>query len=161
MTEMLDAQIAQIERRARDDDPAVVDDALKLVDRYSDEPRIWCLLAYVHARRGNTEDAVADVTQAIELSPSEVGLYFERGRYLSKLGRHRQAVDDFDRALGLCEQQQNDYYRESLCFLRADALIRLNRKAEALTDLSHVRDDFALWTTELRTKQGLLAECAK
>lgn len=161
MTEMLDAQIARLEQRVRDDDPGAVEDALKLADRYSDEPKVWSLLAYAHARHGSAEDAVVDIARAIELSPLEIGLYFERGRYLSKLGRHRQAVDDFDRALNLCEQQQNDYYRESLFFMRADALIRLDRKAEALVDLSRVRDDFALWTTELRTKQALLAECAK
>jgi tetratricopeptide (TPR) repeat protein len=158
---MLDAQIARLEQRVRDDDPAAVEDALKLADRYSDEPKVWSLLAYAHARRGSTECAVADITRAIELSPLEIGLYFERGRYLSKLGRYHQAVDDFDCGLTFCSQQQNDYYRESLCFLRADALIKLNRKSEALPDLSCVRDDFALWTTELRTKQALLAECAK
>jgi tetratricopeptide (TPR) repeat protein len=161
LTEMLDAQIARLEERVRDDDPTAVEDALKLADRYSGEPKVWSLLAYAHARRGSAEDAIVDIARAIELSPLEIGLYFERGRYLLKLGRHRQAVDDFDRALNFCEQQQNDYYRESLFFMRADALSKLDRKAAALVDLSNVRDDFALWTTELRTKQALLAECAK
>jgi tetratricopeptide (TPR) repeat protein len=161
MTEMLDSLIKNIEGRVRGDDPSAVESALRLAERYSDSPRVWCLLAYAHARQGSTEEAISDMTRAIQLSPDEPGMLFERGRYQLKRGRYRQAVDDFGQALILCERQENDYYRESLHFFRADALLKLDRRIEAQADLQHVRDDFALWTTELRTKQALLAECAK
>jgi tetratricopeptide (TPR) repeat protein len=157
---MLDSLIQQVDRRVRADDPAAVSDAARLAERYSDDARVWCLLAYANARQGKNTEAVASITKAIDLSPGEPGMHFDRGRYNLKLGKFQQAVDDFDRALVVCEERNDDYYRESLHFLRADALIKLDRKAEARADLMHVRDEFALWTNELRTKTALMAESA-
>jgi hypothetical protein len=64
--------------------------------------------------------------------------------------------------LEVCERYKNDAYREELHFWRAEALLRLGKKQEALTDLAHVYDnDFASWTYKLRTKADLLADCSK
>jgi len=161
MTELLDSLLNDVERRVRADDPDAVGSAARLAERYPESVKAWCLLAYAHARQGNTEDAILDITRAIRLSPREPALLFDRGRYKLKTAQYRQAVDDFGEALALCDLHKDDYYRESLHFLRADALLKLGLKAEAQADLGYVRDDFALWTTELRTKKALSDECLK
>jgi len=45
--------------------------------------------------------------------------------------------------------------------MRADVLVTLGRKAEALADLEHVEDDHAEWTTKLQSKFALLTECGQ
>jgi len=69
------------------------------------------------------------------------------------------AIDDFTKGLELCDFHNNNYYRETLLFMRAEALARLGRTSEALADLAHVRDDFKIYTTRLRSKADIVADC--
>lgn len=159
MNRSLDSSIKKVEERARADGAGALADATKLIEQHPGEPSAWSVRAYVQARAGNIVSALSDVTRAIELSPSEPVLFFDRGRYHLRLKNFALAIEDFDRGIALCDRLEDDYYRESFHFLRADALLRVGNKTAALADLAHVRDDFSLWTTELRTKQGLLSEC--
>ncbi len=70
-----------------------------------------------------------------------------------------EPLPDFADGIALCDQHGDDYYRESLYFVRAEAYLRVGDKQSARADLAHVRDDFALWTTELQTKESLLSGC--
>jgi hypothetical protein len=71
----------------------------------------------------------------------------------------KTVVQDFSKALELCDFQENDYYREELHFWRAEAFLELGKQREALRDLAKVRDDFQSLTYILRTKQDLLHDC--
>lgn len=160
MSSTLDSRIKKIEARVRADDPDALAQASKLVEQYPNEVKTWSLRAYVQGRAGNWVESIEDLSHAIDITPSESSLFFDRGRYYAKLGDYQRAIDDFSRGLAACDQHSNDYYRESLHFLRADAYLKLGNKAEALEDLKGVREDFSLWTNELCTKQGLLAQCS-
>jgi len=133
--------------------------ATDLVDRYPGEMEVWSLRAYLHGRSRNYKDAIADVTRAIEINPVEPVLFFDRGSDALAMGDDEAAVSDFTRGLELCDHYNNDYYRESLHFLRAEALVRLGKKEEALADLMYVREDLKSWTYKLRTKADLVADC--
>jgi tetratricopeptide (TPR) repeat protein len=159
MTRSLDQAILDLEERARNDDPSVLASAAQLIATYPTESRVWTLRAYVLARTGNLKEAIADISRAMQLSSPEPAHHFDRGRYKLKLGEYLSAIDDFSEGLALCEHHADEYYRESLYFLRAEALIAAGRKSEALADLTYVHDDFQLWTTELRSKQELVARC--
>jgi tetratricopeptide (TPR) repeat protein len=50
---------------------------------------------------GKTEEAVALLNEAIDLCPSEVDLYFEKGSALHKLKRYEEAVDSFKKVIEL------------------------------------------------------------
>jgi tetratricopeptide (TPR) repeat protein len=131
------------------------------VGRYPNEMEAWSLRAYLHARNHNYQEVVADVTRAIDVNALEPSLFFYRGRYDLVLGKEESAVTDFSRGLELCDRYNDDYYRESLHFFRAEAFVRLGRKREALADLAHVRNDYKMWIDKLRTKADLLAECCQ
>ena len=135
--------------------------ATDLVQRYPDEMKVWSMRAYLYTCKDDYERAIADLSQAIGLNPAEPVLFYDRGRYQSRLGLFEAAADDFGKGLALCDHYRDDYYRESLHFFRAEALIELGRKREALEDLSHVRDDLRTWTFKLRTKSELLAQCVE
>jgi tetratricopeptide (TPR) repeat protein len=135
--------------------------AHELVKRYPDEMDSWSLRAYLHAGGGNYELATADLTLAIAINSMEPVLFWHRGRYESRQGKYQSAVSDFSRGLELCDHYKDDYYREALHFFRAEALINIGKKREALADLDHVRDGLKTWTYKLRTKAELLEECAK
>jgi tetratricopeptide (TPR) repeat protein len=135
--------------------------ATALLARYPKEVKAWSLLAYLHARVHDYLGAISDVSHAIDVAPREPKLFFDRGRYYLRLEQYRIASEDFSRGLELCDLESNDYYRESLLFMRAEALIQLGRTKDALADLARVRDDFAMWTFRLATKQGLMGECGR
>jgi tetratricopeptide (TPR) repeat protein len=133
--------------------------ATDLVQRYPNEMKVWSSRAYLYGCKNDFELAVADLTRAIDINGMEPVLFFDRGSYQSRVGRFGAAVEDFGRGLALCDHYRDDYYRETLYFFRAEALIELGRKREALQDLSQVRDDFRFWTYKLRTKSELQAQC--
>ena len=159
MTAGIEQLIADLEHRAKTDDPSVLTEATKLVAEFPLEPKVWSLRAYIFARMGNIANAVSDLTRTIDLASPEPAHFFDRGRYRLNLGDAPGAAADFSRGIELCNEYGNDYYRESLHFMRAEALVKAGNRRGALADLKQVRDGFTLWTTELRSKEALLAEC--
>ena len=135
--------------------------ANELVQKYPDEMDSWSLRAYLHASGSNYELATADLTHAIAINSMEPVLFWDRGRYESKQGNYQSAVSDFSRGLELCDHYKDDFYREALHFFRAEALINIGKKSEALADLDHVRAGLKTWTYKLRTKAELVEECGK
>lgn len=172
MTPSLDNLIAKAKELARKDEAEkAMALANELTTQHPDELRVWSLRAYLHGRSGNYAEAVADFTRAIEINAKEpelgldkgiltaVDLLFNRGADSFALGNNQLAIDDFTKGLDLCDRYGSDDYRETLLFWRAEALLKLGKKREALSDITQVRDDFSFWTYKLRTKSDLLADC--
>ena len=133
--------------------------ATELVGKYPTEAKVWSLRAHLHSLNRNYAQSVADLTCAIEVDPLQPAFFFQRGWSRLRLGDDQSAINDFSEGLNLCDYHENDYYRESLHFMRAEAYLRLGKKSEGLADLAHVREDFTVWTYKLRSKTALLAEC--
>jgi tetratricopeptide (TPR) repeat protein len=162
MTATLDELISKAKELAKvHDEEGAMSLATELVQQYPQEMRVWSLRAYLHGLQGNYTEAVADLTRAIEINPAEPHYFYSRGRYRFGLSDNPAAIEDFSKGLDLCDRYKSDYYREELHFWRAEALLRLGKKHEALSDLAHVSDDFRSWTDKLRTKAELLADCAR
>jgi tetratricopeptide (TPR) repeat protein len=140
-----------------------IDEALSiangLVLQHPGEIRSWSLRAHLQALKGEVDAAVSDLSNAIIINPAEPALFFDRGRQRMRRADVAGAVEDFSKALELCDFHNNDYYRETLLFMRAEALAMLGRTREALADLGHVRDDFRIYTTKLRSKDDIVAQC--
>jgi tetratricopeptide (TPR) repeat protein len=172
MTPNVDSLILKAKELARKDDfEGSMSLANELAERFLNETRVWSLRGYLHGRNRNYTQAVADLTRAIEINAEEstklgpdtgvltsVDLFFNRGADRFALGDDESAVDDFTRGLELCDQLNSDDYRETLHFWRAEALLRLGKKSEALSDLARVTDGFTFWTYKLRTKADLLTD---
>ena len=143
--------------------------ANSLAAQYPDEPKVWSLRAHMHARSGSYAEAISDWTRAIELNSSRpstnpmlaLDLLLNRGADKFALGENESAIVDFTEALHLCDQYSTDDYRETLRFWRAEALLKLGKRRQALLDLANVRDNFQFWTYKLRTKAELVADCNK
>jgi tetratricopeptide (TPR) repeat protein len=158
----LDSYVSQIDAMLEADD---TNQALlladELVEQYPEEIRAWMIRGHLYAEHGDYSEALIDLTRAIELDADEPALFLARGRYALELGDFRQAVRDFSLGIEVCDRLQNDDHREMLHFLRAEVYLRLRKKREALSDLSHVRDEVAAWTYRLRTKAELLNEASQ
>jgi tetratricopeptide (TPR) repeat protein len=135
--------------------------ANELVEQHPNEINVWFLRAYLHELRNHYAEAIADLTHAIDINADEPHFFYSRGRYNFALGDAQSAIHDFNKGLALCDKHDSDYYREELHFWRAEALLRLGKKQEALSDLGSVRNDFSSWTYKLRTKEELLADCRR
>jgi tetratricopeptide (TPR) repeat protein len=160
MASHLDDLISRSKLLAKQSQPeAAMSLANDLVREYPDEMRVWSLRAYLHERRNEYTSAVADLTRAIDINATEPHFFYSRGRYHFTLGDDHSAIGDFTKGLALCDCHNSDYYREELHFWRAEALLRVGSKPEALADLDFVRNDFTSWTYKLRTKAELLGDC--
>ena len=159
MTPSIENLITKARELARSgDDEKAMSIADALIQSHPDQSDCWSLRAYLRARNHHYQDAIADVTHAITASPIQPSLFFDRGRYEMADGQLESAIADFSRGLKLCDEHGDNYYSETLHFFRAEALIKFGRGFAAVEDLTHVRDDFKLWTDRLRTKEDLLAE---
>lgn len=160
MRSTLDEVIAKAKKLAREHDSAgAMSLANELTSKHPQEMKVWLLLGYLNELENNYIAACANLTRAIELNSMEPHLFYSRGRYQFQMGNSDAALVDFSKGLDLCDFYKNDYYREELHFWRAETLIRLGRKLEALNDLSMVGDEFTSWTDKLRTKRDLLEDC--
>jgi tetratricopeptide (TPR) repeat protein len=107
------------------------------------------------------DGAVAAMTRMKEVSPPDPSIFFLRGDYEHRRGNLEAAIADFTEGIELSKQLQDERFLDSLYFRRADVLVKLGRKAEALADLEHVEDDHTDWTTKLQSKFALLSECGQ
>lgn len=133
--------------------------ANELVKQYPDEMRVWLLRSHLHNLDENYKDAIGDLTRAIEINPMEPHLFYTRGTCRFAQADYEGAVNDFSKGLALCDYHSSDYYRGELYFWRAESLLKLGRKQDALLDLAHVGEDQTSWTDKLRTKSDLLRDC--
>ncbi|WP_041586023.1 tetratricopeptide repeat protein [Terriglobus saanensis] len=116
-----------------------------LMKRYPEDMEVWLLRSYLHELNVNYSEAKGDLSRAIELNGFEPHLFYSRGRCSYHLGELKEAIQDFSKALELCDFYKNDYYRQELHFWRAETLVKLGSKDEALRDLSQVEADFSSW----------------
>jgi len=164
MDESLEVVLRKLNVRIRYRDPAAFEEITGLAEQYPEEPKVWRLLAYAHEKRDDYAAAIAAYTRAIALSPKVLwlmALFFSRGESALYTGDYELAVADFSQGLVLSDEFNSDYLREELHFLRAEAFIQLGKKAEALADLSHVKDDYVSVRAESRSKADLLVMCGE
>lgn len=159
MGSSMDHLVKDIEILARTNASEALAQASELVKQYPGEAKAWALRAYVFGRSGHWSNAIGDLTRAIEIWPSEPGLFFHRGRYHIKSGEFHHAIDDFSQGLIACNQHSNDYYRETLHFMRAYACLETGDKTGAANDLANVRGGFALWVNSMCSRSEPLMRC--
>ncbi|MDI1435477.1 hypothetical protein [Polyangium sorediatum] len=159
--DLLAPEIMNINLRIRAKDPTAFDDAVEFTEQYPEIWEVWHTLAYAHESRGDYAAAIAAATRAMDLDGQQPVLFLDRGAYALLSGDYERAVADFSQGLILCDELDWDDYSDALHFLRAEALVQLGKKAEALADLSHIRDDYVFWTIKARSKAELFALCGK
>ena len=144
--------------RAGNEDAAIVL-ANELIEQYPLEAKSWSLRGNLYARKKEYSGAIKDITKAISIHPESI-FFYARGRYHFSSGEYALAVEDFRQGLS-GENYDDESYRVELFFWRAEALIKLNKKQEALTDIARIGEDFKTWTFALRKKSDLIDDCEK
>jgi len=159
----LDQALSDISRLAKAEryDEAVELARQVLLQATDRRDEILAKLAYIRARQGNYELAVAHLADAIEINAREPDYFFSRARCRLVLRDARKALPDLDTVIALCDEHQSDYYRPSAHFLRAEALAMIGRTKEALAELACVPDGFSTWIHGPRSKQQLIEECER
>jgi len=139
-------------KRQLDDAFALAEEAIA---QYPTKKEVWDLRAFIRSLTGQYDLAIADISTAINLDPRDPYLFFDRARYHLGARQWQAADNDSVRGLELCEPHE----RETFHFLRAEALLQLGHKAEALVELAEVDDDLRGWTFRFVRKEDLMAEC--
>ena len=159
MSEPLDSLLEEIEVRVYDEEATALERTEQLAEHYPEEPEVWRTLAHVHATKGDWDSSVAAITRMIEVTPPHPRMYFYRGHYEHKRGNLQAALADFNQAVALAKELQEEDGWEQLYFMRADVLAALGRKAEARADLAHVQDGYVGRTNRIRSKAEILEDC--
>lgn len=136
---------------------AITTEAVRL---YPDDKRAWSLRGFLGVLTRDYDLAIVAASRAIEIDPNDEYLLLDRGRYNLKAKRWQEAVNDLSRGLELCGAHE----RETFLFLRAEGLLQLGRREDALADLAGVPDgenDGGFWTFRFVRKRDLVAECAE
>jgi tetratricopeptide (TPR) repeat protein len=116
----------------RDDEAeADADEALR---RDAGHARAHALRGAILSWHGRAEEALAELTRAIELRPDSRSAWSYRGMAHRKLGRYDEAVADLDRAIELDPGNAWSFGQ------RATARMMSNRFAEAVADLTRALD---------------------
>jgi tetratricopeptide (TPR) repeat protein len=138
--------------------------AIKICDEVIAEditsPEGFNMRARINELAGNLDDAMADITRAIEIEPNEPDYYFNRGRWNLGAGKLDAAIADQTDALEIGDKRNFHFYDECAYFFRAVAFAYLGRFDDALSDCQHVEDDFLMYSTGLGrlTKSDLIRE---
>lgn len=121
-----------------------------------EEPTAYRERARCHYRMGQLDEALADLSRAIELAPSP-GTYFTRGRYCLEASRFHDACADFSNVLELERGREERPFFEAAAFFRAEAHVNLGRFEEALRDCMEIREDFSLYVLgRMRTRNEII-----
>jgi tetratricopeptide (TPR) repeat protein len=159
MDESLEVVLRKLNVRIWTKDPAAFEDIERLAEQHPQEPKVWRTLGCAHEAKGDHAAAIAAVTRAMALDAREPGLFLDRGYYALNARDYERAVADLSQGLDLQDEPNWAYYHDVLRVMRAEGLFRLGKKAEALADLSHIRDAYVLWKGELWSKEELAALC--
>lgn len=79
----------------------------------------------------NPKDAIKDFTKAIELSPNEIILFYNRGTAYIQTSDWKKAKADFDKLISLQPDYVNGYLNRGI------ALLNMKKTDEALADFNH------------------------
>ncbi len=138
---------------------AAISLANELLEQYPLEARVWFLRGSLYSLKKDYLAAIKDITEAICIHP-ESHFFFNRGCYYFSIRQYTSAIEDFKQALSM-DNYNDESYRQYLFFWRAETLIKLNKKQEALLDIACIGEDFKTWTFALRSKSDLIADCEK
>ena len=118
---------------------------------------------------GNIEEAISDLTTAIDAGAASVDTYILRGEAQMQSGNYREAMEDFDLALSKDPSNATAYYDRSLLKMRLEdfraALVDINNALAAnakrpspvlqMRDLYAKRGQLNLW---LKNWEGAIAD---
>jgi tetratricopeptide (TPR) repeat protein len=86
--------------------------------------------------KGDSDHAIADYTQAIEINPRYANAYFNRGSIFQTKGAHDGAIADFTKAIEITPRNTGAFYHRGLAH-RAKGEID-----QAIVDFTNAIDGF-------------------
>lgn len=86
--------------------------------------------AKINMEKGNYQNAIKDLNQAINFNPGQSETYLSRGVAYSQLGMRKLAIADFNQAIKINPENSQAYY------YRGDEYLQLRDKQKSLQDLN-------------------------
>ena len=102
---LMQAEKSLAQRKPRE----AVELATKAIEQKPDYLEAYVVRARARRQLGELEQAIEDLTNAIELRPT-AALYIGRGDCRSALDRHAEAISDFDRAIEMEPKSMTGYH---------------------------------------------------
>ena len=65
-------------------------------------------------RKGQSQEAIAEYTRAIELNPNYVEAYFFRGNALALEGQPQKGIEDAEKAAAICNSRGESQWAEAM-----------------------------------------------
>jgi regulator of sirC expression with transglutaminase-like and TPR domain len=110
--------------------------------------------------QGEAEQAIEDLEAVIAASPDEPADMHALGLLYLQVERDHEADQVLAKSIKACLEEKATYYLNSCRLLRTEALLRLGKKAIALTELAELPTGYAVYIygRAQRTKEDLTGE---
>jgi tetratricopeptide (TPR) repeat protein len=106
-------------------------------------------MANLLVQRGRLKAAIRVWAATVKQFPGQPNPYFERAHWALR----RRDFEEVQKYLRLCLMRDRGYFRDTARFWRAEALLQLGRRKEALAELRDVPDDYEeLWFLDYRSR---------
>lgn len=130
-----------------------------LLAEFPEEVWTWALRSHVHDTKGDFENSMSDIDQAINIRFDEPGSHCDKARLLMQATEFEAAIHSFSNAIEIGKNLEF-YYYESICmFMRAFCYCKVGDFVRAEADLKMVDDDMQTWIDRLRSKTDLMEAC--
>jgi len=100
------------------------------MDLFQESHKAYNYLGLIKNLNGEYEAAIVHFTQSIDLNPYYVLPHINRGKVYYRLKAYQKAVDDYDEAIVLTNEEEAEVY-----YLRSLALHKLKKKRKACMDV--------------------------
>lgn len=112
---------------------------------HSYAPELHRKIAYLKAQTKDFEGAIDQMSEAVRLNPDDLGQYFNRARWLLRVGQFDNCADDCTRIIEQESSTGGAYYSGSTRLLRAIARLNASNLGGAKDDLAKAPPDAEVW----------------
>ena len=129
------------------------------LNQRSNDVEVMRLVSQILESLGRVNEAINMITNVLEISDvKEPCDFFARGRWLLKLSKISDAIEDFESILCISNEIGDHYYTDTTRIFLTYALAKMMRYEEAKVQLALLEDDFIIYVNKNRVDRKYLEQ---
>lgn len=105
------------------------------------------------------EISIARYSEAIKLSPQRANYYLKRAAAYSKLGKHKEAIEDADESLQLNERNDKAFLRKGTSLFAIEEFSKALQAFQEASKIVHDNEEYRAWIRKCEAEISLMQQC--